>query len=380
MTDESDPNAIPSAPPNPCSTRVWTGSGENPDTTLCHTVPKRPSKKRSPTIGSGSPTCITTSAHTPSKRPLRPSPRSPNAGRRQSSGLIVRGSTYYLRLRVPRSLAEVIGKTHVVKSLGTGYRADAIREARMVAAALEQEWRDIEFHGVRPVIAVPSERPKPAPPPPASPADKTLRQAFELFRTDPAKQRTRKTDLHYLNLIELTVGLWGENRTIRSIDREASRELLDVLQWLPSNAEKKFPKLSPLAASRMAKEKGLTGRLSPASVNGYMCKFRAVMNFCRNEGWIERNPAQGLQVIDRVKRRDKRLPFSTEQLRLIFDAPIYRGCVDDWAGYSTPGYARPRRGRFWVPLIALFSGMRMNEICQLHVADVHRLDAWTASS
>lgn len=261
-----------------------------------------------------------------------------------------------------------------MKSLGTGYRADAVREARIVAAAFEQQWREIETHGIQPVIPTPSERPKLAPPPPAAATDKTLRQAFELFRSDPAKQRTRKTDLHYLNLIELTVGLWGENRTIRSIDREASRELLDVLLWLPSNAEKKFPKLSPLAAARMAKEKGLTGRLSPASVNGYMCKFRAVMNFCQNEGWIERNPAKGLQVIDRVRRRDKRLPFSTEQLRLIFDAPIFRGCVDDWAGYSTPGYARPRRGRFWVPLIALFSGMRMNEICQLHVADIHRLD------
>ncbi|WP_231576701.1 site-specific integrase, partial [Brevundimonas sp. KM4] len=277
-------------------------------------------------------------------------------------------------LRVPRSLAGIIGKTEVMKSLGTGYRADAVRKARIVAAAFEQQWRDIEAHGIQPFIPTTPERPKLAPTPPALPADKTLRQAFELFRSDPAKQRSRKTDLHYLNLIELTVGLWGEKRTIRSIDREASRELLDVLLWLPANAEKKFPKLSPLAASRMAKEKGLTGRLSPASVNGYMCKFRAVMNFCQNEGWIERNPAKGLQVIDRVRRRDKRLPFSAEQLRLIFDAPIYRGCVDDWAGYSTPGYAHPRRGRFWVPLIALFSGMRMNEICQLHVADIHRLD------
>lgn len=160
-----------------------------------------------------------------------------------------------------------------MKSLGTGYRADAVRKARIVAAAFEQQWRDIEAHGIQPVIPITPDRPKlaprhPTPPmPSAPPADKTLRQAFELFRSDPGKQRTRKTDLHYLNLIELTVGLWGESRTIRSIDREASRELLDVLLWLPANAEKKFPKLSPLAASRMAKEKGLTGRLSPASVN-----------------------------------------------------------------------------------------------------------------
>ncbi|WP_370523357.1 DUF6538 domain-containing protein, partial [Brevundimonas sp. P7753] len=114
---------LPSAPPNPCSTRVWTGSGEKTDTTLCHSVPHRPSKKRSSIVGSASQACSTTSAHTPSKRPLQPSPRSPDAGRRQTSGLIVRGSTYYLRLRVPRSLVTIVGKTHVVKSLGTGYRA-----------------------------------------------------------------------------------------------------------------------------------------------------------------------------------------------------------------------------------------------------------------
>lgn len=240
---------------------------------------------------------------------------------------------------------------------------------------MEQEWREVEGHDVpAPVVADLVPRPAPSPPPPVSPADKTLRQVFELFRSDPAKQRSRKTDLHYLYLIELTVGLWGERTTIRSLDREACRDLLDTLRWLPTNAEKRFPKKSPIAAAKMAKEKGLSGTLSPATVNGYMTKFRTVLNFAENEGWIERNPAKGLQVIDSVRRRDKRLPFSTDQLRLIFDAPIYRGCVDDGAGYSTPGPSHPRRGRFWVPLIALFSGMRMNEICQLHVADIYRLD------
>ena len=100
---------------------------------------------------------------------------------------------------------------------------------------------------------------------------------------------------------------------------------------------------TPLATK---KSRFLSANLSALHLFGIGCKFRAVMNFCQNEGWIERNPAKGLQVIDRVRRRDKRLPFSAEQLRLIFDAPIYRGCVDDWAGYSTPGYAHPRRGRF----------------------------------
>jgi integrase len=43
---------------------------------------------------------------------------------------------------------------------------------------------------------------------------------------------------------------------------------------------------------------------------------------------------------------------------------------DDEHGYAKPGEGRPRRGRFWVPLIALYSGMRLNEICQLYVEDI----------
>ena len=155
----------------------------------------------------------------------------------------------------------------------------------MVAAAFEADWRNIEASGVS--VSVPARSaiwPEPFSVTSTVPTEKTMREVFELFRSDPAKQRTRKTDLHYLNLIELTVGLWGERRTIRSIDRETCRELLDTLIWLPANAEKKFPKLSPVQASAMAKAKGLPGTLSPASVNGYMTKFRAVMNFAANEG------------------------------------------------------------------------------------------------
>ncbi|MCA3704992.1 hypothetical protein [Phenylobacterium sp.] len=51
-------------------------------------------------------------------------------------------------------------------------------------------------------------------------------------------------------------------------------------------------------------------------------------------------------MVDPVWRRDKRLPFSNEQLRSIFNAPLYTGCTDDWLGFAQPGPERPRRGRF----------------------------------
>ena len=204
---------------------------------------------------------------------------------------------------------------------------------------------------------------------PAAPG-KTFREVFDLFLSDPSRDRTQKTASIYEGLFTVVSGVWGADIALDDIDRAKCRELLDVLRTLPSNPTKRFPKMTMVEASRMAKETGLTTVLSAGSINGYMAKLRTLLTFAVQEGWVERNVAKGLGVIDPIRRRDKRLPFASEQLRLIFDAPLYRGCIDDGAGYATPGPSRPRRGRFWIPLIALYTGMRLNEICQLDVADI----------
>lgn len=57
----------------------------------------------------------------------------------------------------------------------------------------------------------------------------------------------------------------------------------------------------------------------------------------------------------------------------MFQAPIYTVCqsVGRW---RKPGSFVPRQSAiFWVPLIGLFSGMRLGEIIQLRVADVKTL-------
>lgn len=249
-----------------------------------------------------------------------------------------------------------------------------MRAARLAGAEFER-WLSGSEVITPTVVQTGAERPEAAI---AQAADavgsKTLDNLFRLFLADPAKQRSRKTEMHYENLRAMLFELWGRDRTLLSIDREACRDLLEVLRWLPSNQTKRFPKLTAIQAATLAKERGLATTLTAASVNGYMVKLRTLFNFAVNEGWMDRSPARGLRVLDPVRRRDKRLPFSTEQLRLIFNAPLYTGCTDDWFGYAMPGDARPRRGRFWVPLIALFAGLRLNEACQLHVADIHKIE------
>ena len=178
----------------------------------------------------------------------------------------------------------------------------------------------------------------------------------------------------YNHTIPIVGEVLGMDTPLRSIDREACRRLMDMLRWLPTNSKKRFPKMTAIQASEMAKAKKLTSTLGYAAINSYLKCLSALMNFAVNEGYIDRNPARGLRVVDPRHRRDRRLPFSNDQLRAIFNTPLYRGCVDDEYGYADVGPARPRRARFWIPLIALYSGMRMNEICQLDAADIRQVD------
>ena len=57
--------------------------------------------------------------------------------------------------------------------------------------------------------------------------------------------------------------------------------------------------------------------------------------------------------------------FSLEQLQQIFTSRTYT------KGLCPGGYLGP--SAFWVPLIALYAGMRVEEICQMRVADVRKL-------
>jgi integrase len=209
---------------------------------------------------------------------------------------------------------------------------------------------------------------------PAGQAERSLRQLFDLFINDPAKQRARRTRLALKGVAAIVYEVWGADAPVRSISRDQCRELVDTLRWLPSNSTKRYPKLSTIEAAQMAREKRLKTVLNAATVNAYLNILSTAFNFAVNEGWLDRNPAKGLRLIDPIRKRDKRQPFSSEQLASIFNAPLYRGCVNDEAGYGDVGPEIVRRSRFWAPLIALYAGMRLNEILQLEAADIRTID------
>ncbi len=141
-----------------------------------------------------------------------------------------------------------------------------------------------------------------------------------------------------------------------------------------ANASKLFPELSPREAANRARPRGDIKIISAANANSLMSNMSSFLNWAVNEELLARNPARGLRLPDPINKRDKRSPFNREKLHAIFNAPLYRGCVDSERGYNKVGSQRPRNARLWVPLIALFTGARLGEICQLDTTDIRVVD------
>ncbi|MCW2243171.1 site-specific integrase [Azospirillum canadense] len=165
----------------------------------------------------------------------------------------------------------------------------------------------------------------------------------------------------------------GDQRPVDRISRDACREVLRILSDLPSNYTKRPETrgLSMTDAARVARDHGLP-RLATKTVNAYMNNLSALFNWATDEQYMASNPARKLSAGS--SGRSRRKPFTTDHLITIFRAPLYCGCKDDRDGYAEPGPFRERRGRFWVPLLALWGGLRLNEACQLDTTDVVEVD------
>jgi integrase len=292
---------------------------------------------------------------------------------------VLRDNRYYYRRRVPGSLKAIVGKGEVWRSLDTDSLSVARRRSHQIAASVEQ---DFEVARQRAEMAIDTHllmRPTPQPAVPIVASSSivepvkvrsSLREAYDAYMADPTRDWSPRTRMAYETTRRLALAILGEDTPIRSITRAQCRELIDVLRWLPSNASKRFPGVGPVEIAARAKAEHLPSLISPANINTYLNKLCGVFNWAAKEELIDRNPALGLKVPDPTLRRDKREPFSTKQLRAIFSAPLYTGCRDDEHGYATPGPNRPRNARFWIPLVGMFAGLRLNEACQLDVGDI----------
>lgn len=189
----------------------------------------------------------------------------------------------------------------------------------------------------------------------------------------PVRGTSQKTIDGIVVAAEFIKEAMGAELPAQSIDYERCKAFQRLLSRTPANRKKAYPGLSILAAVERAEVEGRRLMAHDTQVT-YLRTLTLILKHGVKVGAIAQVWSDGMSpLVEKTKSAEKRRPFTSKELKQIFDAPIYRGCVDDERHYAKPGPNVIRRARYWFPLIALFTGMRANEIAQLHVADLKPL-------
>ncbi len=211
-------------------------------------------------------------------------------------------------------------------------------------------------------------------PPPSRPIDsseddtKLLSVATKEYLKDKALTVSDKTIKRYNLICEVLIELVSD-KPVGSITRGELRKLKHALPNIPTNREKQsiYDGMTLKEIVNLPRNESVK-YYSENTQRSRLIDLTSFFTWLKREGYIKENPAEGLSNgFTRICTQARR-PFSQEEINRLFNPADYMVAV----GTSM--------ARFWVPLIALHSGARLEEIAQLHSKDIRREEGeWVIS-
>ncbi|WP_288583021.1 site-specific integrase [uncultured Methylobacterium sp.] len=196
-------------------------------------------------------------------------------------------------------------------------------------------------------------------------------ELFEVFATENPKNVKPDTIRSNREIVGWFAQHVGTGFPASRIDKRAVREWKQALTKFPIKAAevREFRGLSfkKIVAANVTQKRPT---LSDRTINKYLSGLGAFCQWLMQNGHLEINPVDGMQL-GKEKSKSKVRPFTTEELVHVFNSPLFTGCLDGDQVHRR-GQTRVLDHRYWLPLLSLFTGARMNELAQLLVSDVRQ--------
>lgn len=151
--------------------------------------------------------------------------------------------------------------------------------------------------------------------------------------------------------------------SVDSLMRKDAEHFRNVLLKLPKNMNKvrEYRDLTLTEVLALSP----TDTLSTSTVKSYTEVVSTFYKWCRHNQYTQFNPFESLRVKkpkSAKKEIEERDPWEPSQLSAMFGTPIFTNHDFKHSFY------------YWLPLIGLHTGARMNEICQLYHDDIVTID------
>lgn len=171
--------------------------------------------------------------------------------------------------------------------------------------------------------------------------------------------RDKKTVMESRHSLMLLHGIVG-NKPVAELTSDHCRQFFDEVAHWPRHATKR-PEFAKLTVREvLAKAKAMDEPPpAAATLNKHHQRLSTFFNWLKKNKLIADNPLLGLVRQDKADAEEETgRAFTQDELNAIFEPVAYMN------------WAKKYPHRFWVPILALYSGARVTELSQLYVADV----------
>lgn len=190
---------------------------------------------------------------------------------------------------------------------------------------------------------------------------KDLVQKFttEQERAGLWRERSEQQKVQHLDLLQ---EILGENRDVLNIHRKDTQNVKDILLKYPKNRNK----ISPIKNMSIEQLMNLDGieTLSVRTINLYLQSYGSLFGWAKRNGYVTENIFDGITLRQNKQATGtQRDAFSPEQI-----GDILHELTTNEKGLIRKDYQR------WGSLIGIYTGARLNEVCQIHLDDIKEVD------
>lgn len=185
----------------------------------------------------------------------------------------------------------------------------------------------------------------------------SLQSVMDAYAEEKVKSGnwTNKTKKEYVQIYDLLFQIIGKEISTDDLSYDISQKVKTTLLALPANINKikRYRTKSIDQILDMNEEPR-----SIATVNKILTRYSGLLGWGKRQGCfgIKENYFERLTINDPRDERELRDAFSLEQLDQLFN--------------EINNYSQKHSYYYWLPRIALYTGMRLNEMCQLHLSDI----------
>jgi integrase len=246
--------------------------------------------------------------------------------------VIERSGRPYFMMRIPTDLVEKFGVKYIRKSLKTTDPEVAKLLAENLAAKAKSAFALLRSGSLpdeqeKSLIAEYTFHPKGKP----QPKPAMFTELFRAYFDENSPNWTAKTATEFQKQFERMAGILG-NRKLDQYDRASCLAL----------------------RTKLAKE------LEAKTTNKYLGLLSSIFRWGVRHEYTVRNPAEGMQLAIKKRPDQERKAYDLEDIERVMA--------------TLPSRSGDEPFKFWIPVIAMYSGMRREEICQLQVGDIRKVE------